>query len=56
MICSPATAGRGGDSERCPLSAETYSLGLPVEVGKIDQRAEKTLAGKRRRDDARLAH
>jgi glucose-6-phosphate dehydrogenase assembly protein OpcA len=42
MICSPATAGRGEDCKRVmPAAAETYSLGAPVEIGKIEQELKR---------------
>src|SRR6266487_6488616 len=42
MICSPATAARGEDCKRVmPAAAETYSLGAPVEIGKIEQELKK---------------
>ena len=42
MICSPATAARGEDYKRVmPAAAETYSLGAPVEIGKIEQELKK---------------
>jgi glucose-6-phosphate dehydrogenase assembly protein OpcA len=42
MICSPATATRGGDCKSAmPAAAETYSLGSPVEIGKIEQELKK---------------
>src|SRR6476469_3601351 len=42
MICSPATAARGEDYKSVmPAAAETYSLGTPVEIGKIEQELKK---------------
>src|SRR6478735_9745509 len=42
MICSPATATRGEDYKPVmPAAPETYSLGAPVEIGKIDQELKK---------------
>jgi glucose-6-phosphate dehydrogenase assembly protein OpcA len=42
MICSPATAARGEDYKRVmPAAAETYSLGVPIELGKIEQGLKK---------------
>src|SRR5438552_9502685 len=42
MICSPATAARGEDYKPVmPAAAETYSLGAPVEIGKIEQELKK---------------
>ena len=42
MICSPATDGRGEDCKRVmPAAAETYSLGLSVEISEIDQELKK---------------
>ena len=55
MICSRAMAVHGGDCEtvrmhethapsnrlNMPAATETYSLGLPVEIGKIDQELKK---------------
>src|SRR5438128_300490 len=42
MICSLGTAGRGEDYKRVmPAAAETYSLGAPVEIGKIEQELKK---------------
>src|SRR5215470_15219552 len=41
-ICSPATVVRGGDYKSVmPVAAETYSLGAPVEIGKIEQELKK---------------
>src|SRR6266487_6234880 len=54
-ICSRAMGGRGGDCEtvrmhethapsnrlNMPAATETYSLGLPVEIGRIDQELKK---------------
>jgi glucose-6-phosphate dehydrogenase assembly protein OpcA len=40
MICLRATAGRGEDC-KMPAIAETYSLGAPVELGRIDQELKK---------------
>src|SRR5215470_6120702 len=41
-ICSPATVARGGDYKSVmPAAAETYSLGVPVEIGKIEQELKK---------------
>ena len=42
MICSPATAARGEDYKPVmPAAAETYSLGAPVEIGRIEQELKK---------------
>ena len=41
MICSPATGGLVEKIVTMPAIAETYSLGLPVEVSKIDQELKK---------------
>ena len=42
MICSPAMAARGEDYKPVmPAAAETYSLGAPVEIGKIEQELKK---------------
>src|SRR6266436_6499974 len=42
MICSPATDGRGEDYKRVmPATAETYSLGAPVEIGRIEQELKR---------------
>ena len=42
MICSPATTARGEDYKLVmPAAAETYSLGAPVEIGKIEQELKK---------------
>ncbi len=42
MICSPATGGRGEDYKSVmPATPETYSLGTPVEIGKIEQDLKK---------------
>ena len=42
MICSHATAARGEDYKTVmPAAAETYSLGAPVELGKIEQELKK---------------
>src|SRR6266480_3959364 len=42
MICSLARAGRGEDYKPVmPAAAETYSLGAPVEIGKIEQELKK---------------
>src|ERR1044071_5166962 len=42
IICSSTTAARGEDYKRLmPATAETYSLGTPVEMGKIDQELKK---------------
>src|SRR5438477_97986 len=42
MICSPATATRGEDYKPVmPAAAETYSLGAPGEIGKIEQELKK---------------
>jgi glucose-6-phosphate dehydrogenase assembly protein OpcA len=42
MICSPPMAGRGGDYKPVmPAAAETYSLGAPVEIGKIEKELKK---------------
>src|SRR6187399_48155 len=42
MISSPATAARGEDYKSVmPAAAETYSLGTPVEIGKIEQELKK---------------
>ena len=42
MICSPATAARGeGYKPAMPATAKTYSLGTPVEIGKIEQALKK---------------
>ena len=42
MICSPATAGRGGDCKLVmPAVTETYSLGAPVEIGRIEKELKK---------------
>ena len=42
MICSPVTAARGEDYKSVmPAAAETYSLGTPVEIGKIEQELKK---------------
>ena len=42
MICSPAMAGRGeGYKLVMPATVETYSLGTPVEIGKIEQELKK---------------
>jgi glucose-6-phosphate dehydrogenase assembly protein OpcA len=42
MICSPAMAGRGEDYKLVmPATADTYSLGVPVEIGKIEQELKK---------------
>jgi glucose-6-phosphate dehydrogenase assembly protein OpcA len=42
MTCSPATAARGEDYKPVmPAAAETYSLGVPVEIGKIEQELKK---------------
>src|SRR6476660_10570173 len=42
MICSPVTDGRGeGYKTVMPAAAETYSLGAPVEIGKIEQELKK---------------
>jgi glucose-6-phosphate dehydrogenase assembly protein OpcA len=42
MICSPAMAMRGGGYKSdMPAAAETYSLGTPVEIGKIEQELKK---------------
>src|SRR6478752_5021345 len=41
-ICSRATAARGEDYKRVmPAAVETYSLGAPVELGKIEQELKK---------------
>src|SRR3954447_11451016 len=41
-ICSPVTAARGEDYKLVmPAAAETYSLGTPVEIGKIEQELKK---------------
>src|SRR6476661_1439153 len=45
MICSPTTAARGEDYKRVmPATAETYSLGAPVEIGKIEKELKKLWA------------
>jgi glucose-6-phosphate dehydrogenase assembly protein OpcA len=42
MTCSPVTAVRGEDYKPVmPATAETYSLGAPVEIGKIEQELKK---------------
>src|ERR1051326_4570384 len=42
MICSPAMAARGEDCKTfMPAAAETYSLGAPVEIGKIEKELKK---------------
>jgi glucose-6-phosphate dehydrogenase assembly protein OpcA len=42
MICSPAMAAHGEDYKLVmPAVAETYSLGAPVEIGKIEQELKK---------------
>src|SRR5438094_669011 len=42
MICSRETAARGEDYKPVmPAAAETYSLGAPVEIGKIEQELKK---------------
>src|SRR5260370_6460477 len=42
MICSPATDERGEDYKRVmPAIAETYSLGAPVEIGRIEQELKR---------------
>ena len=42
MICLPATSGRGeGYKPVMPVAPETYSLGAPVEIGKIEQELKK---------------
>jgi glucose-6-phosphate dehydrogenase assembly protein OpcA len=42
MICSPATDTRGEDYKSVmPATAETYSLGTPVELGKIEHELKK---------------
>ncbi|PYI71784.1 MAG: hypothetical protein DMF02_05465 [Verrucomicrobia bacterium] len=42
MICSTAMTGRGGDYKPVmPAAAETYSLGAPVEIGKIEKELKK---------------
>ena len=42
MICWPATVARGEDYKTVmPAAAETYSLGAPVELGKIEQELKK---------------
>ena len=42
MICSTATATPGEDYKPVmPAAAETYSLGAPVEIGKIEQELKK---------------
>ena len=42
MICSPATAAHGEDCKPAmPAVAETYSLGTPVELGKIEHELKK---------------
>jgi len=42
MTCSPATAARGEDYRfPMPATAETYSLGATVELGKIEQELKK---------------
>ena len=42
MICSPVTVERGEDYKLVmPAAAETYSLGAPVELGKIEQELKK---------------
>src|SRR6476620_5975498 len=42
MICSPATVARGEDYKTVMRAAtETYSLGAPVELGKIEQELKK---------------
>ena len=42
MICWPPTATRGEDYKPVmPAAAETYSLGAPVEIGKIEQELKK---------------
>ena len=42
MICSLATAARGEDYKPVmPAAAETYSLGAPVEIGKIEHELKK---------------
>jgi glucose-6-phosphate dehydrogenase assembly protein OpcA len=42
MICSPAMAARGEGCKRImPAAAETYSLGTPVDLGKIEQELKK---------------
>ena len=42
MICSPATDARGEGYKRVmPVAAETYSLGTPVEIGKIEQELKR---------------
>src|SRR5207248_9412980 len=39
--CSRATAGLGGD---CKMPVETYSVGLPVEIGQIDRELKRLWA------------
>src|SRR6188472_590821 len=42
MISSPVTVARGEDYKLVmPAAAETYSLGTPVEIGKIEQELKK---------------
>jgi len=41
MNFSRATAARGGGSDFMPAVAETFSLGQPVEIGKIDKELKK---------------
>ena len=42
MICWPAMAARGEDCKLVmPATAETYSLGAPVELGKVEQELKK---------------
>jgi glucose-6-phosphate dehydrogenase assembly protein OpcA len=42
MICWPAMAARGEDYKPLmPVATETYSLGAPVEIGKIEQELKK---------------
>jgi glucose-6-phosphate dehydrogenase assembly protein OpcA len=44
MICSPATDERGDDCDSMPTVAETYSLGVQVELGKIEKELKKLWA------------
>jgi len=52
--CSLVTVGPGGDYDHAAI-AETYSLGLPVEVSKIDPELKKLWQEKRKRH-SRFTH
>ena len=49
--CSRATGARGGDCRamRCARPKTRHDAGIPVEIGTIESRAEKTLGAERRR-------